>query len=317
MIKVEMHGRLGNQMFQYAAARALQKKVDQKLVFSFRSVLNENDKEGNMGWGDDLQYLNVKPYRTYTGKRPLLFFNGRKKQIMWSLIYYLSYKPLLLKDPYDFHKIYKRQLNWARILGNHGVWWLKFGYYPFKSNYKGDYFLNGGFEDSRYFNDIRNDLISEFTPKASLTSDQLDLVTTLEQSNSVCLSIRHFVLKDKKRNEIFNVCDTEYYKKAISIICKKVQNPIFYICSDDLDWVIENFDFINKYNIIFENSANRPEVKLYLMTKCRHFIIPNSTFSWWAQYLGSYSDKMVIGPANWYNISNYDSPLIGKDWIKI
>lgn len=317
MIKVEMHGRLGNQMFQYATARALQKQVNQEMVFSFRTVLNENDKEGGTGWGDDLRYLNVKPYKIYKSKYPLLFFKSPVKSVVLSLLYYLNYKPVLLKHPYDFQRIYKKQLKWAKFLDKYGIWWLKLGYYPFKRKYKGNYFLNGGFEDIRYFNEIRKELISEFTPKASLTSGQLNLITKLENSNSVCLSIRHFVLKDKERNKIFNVCDIEYYKKAISLICQKIHNPLFYICSDDLKWVKSNFNFIRKYNVIFEDSVNRPEVKLYLMTKCHHFIIPNSTFSWWAQYLGNHSDKIVIGPSKWYNISNYNSSLIEKNWIKI
>ena len=79
MIRYEMHGRLGNQMFQYATARALQNKVNQEMVFSFRSVLNEKDKEGSVGWGDDLQYLNVKPYKIYKGKKSLLFFKSSIK----------------------------------------------------------------------------------------------------------------------------------------------------------------------------------------------------------------------------------------------
>ncbi|MDY2630917.1 MAG: alpha-1,2-fucosyltransferase [Clostridium sp.] len=317
MIRVEMHGRLGNQMFQYATARALQNKVNQEMVFSFRSVLNEKDKEGSVGWGDDLQYLNVKPYKIYKGKKSLLFFKSSIKQIVLTLMYYLSYKPLLLNDPYNFQQVYEKQLKWAKLLNRYGIWWFKFGYYPFESKYKGNYLLNGGFEDSRYFNKIRNELILEFTPKKALTSSQLDLITVLKESNSVCLSIRHFVLKDKERNKVFNVCDINYYKKAISVICKKVKNPVFYICSDDLEWVKNKFDFLNDYNVIFEDSKERPEIKLYIMTQCHHFIVSNSTFSWWAQYLGNYSNKIVVGPSKWYNIPNYVSPLVEKSWIKI
>lgn len=316
MIKVEMHGRLGNQMFQYATARRLQEKTRQKLLFSFREVLNEKDKEGDTGWKDDLKYLNVKPYSVYKGKHSLLFFKSSLRQIVVTLIFYLNYKPILIKKPYDFTAIYNKQIKWAKLLNRYGIWWLKLGYYPFNNRYKGNYLLNGGFESSSFFDDIKPKLISEFTPKIPLNEKQNNMISRLKNCNSVCLSIRHFVLKDKEENQIFNVCDKNYYLRAIAEIYKRVEKPIFYICSDDQKWVKNTFNFSNQ-DVIFEDETDKPWIKLYIMTKCHNFIIPNSTFSWWAQYLSTYSNKIVIGPARWYNISNYKSPLIEDSWIKI
>ena len=73
MIKIETHGRLGNQLFQYAAARSLQLKTGQELLFSFREVINEADQEGGSGWEDALKYFNVAQYRTYSKKTISLF----------------------------------------------------------------------------------------------------------------------------------------------------------------------------------------------------------------------------------------------------
>ena len=71
MIYVEMHGRLGNQMFQYAAARALQEKNNQPIMLSFRKVIGANT-EGTAGWENSLKYFNVKPCEYYMGKKSLV-----------------------------------------------------------------------------------------------------------------------------------------------------------------------------------------------------------------------------------------------------
>ena len=56
--------------------------------------------------------------------------------------------------------------------------------------------------------------------------------------------------------------------------------------------------------------------KLRLMSACKHFVVSNSTFSWWTQYLSKSENKIVVSPSRWFN-NDYESPLIGKDWIKI
>lgn len=312
MINVEMHGRLGNQLFQYAAARSLQEKVKQPLFFSFRTVEGENDKEGKSGWEDSLKKFKVKEYGTYYGNKSILFLNTSFMQKIIGLLYYFSYKPILLKSEFEFETLYLHQKKWQRLLNKFGIQWLKQGYYNYETVYKHKtYVLNGGFESKRYFDDIKDLLRLEIVPIQELTSKDEELIKVLQSTNSVCISIRHFKLSDKKRENIYNVCTTNYYKTAINEIKKMVENPIFYICSDDQEWVRENFEF-NDCKIIYENSENDVAVKLYLMTKCRNFIISNSTFSWWAQYLGDYAKKIVISPSKWYN-SDFQSDLLNDD----
>ena len=142
------------------------------------------------------------------------------------------------------------------------------------------------------------------------------MIEYLKSVNSVCISIRHFSLENKKREQIFDVCDIEYYKKAIKKIQENVSKPVFYICSNDQEWVKQNFDF-GENNIIYENANNKVAIKLYLMTKCKHFIISNSTFSWWAQYLGTYEKKIVISPSKWYNSEFMSDLLNDEEFIKL
>lgn len=316
MINVEMHGRLGNQLFQYAAARSLQEKTKQPLLFSFRTVFNEQDKEGNIGWEDSLKDFNVKPYQTYKGKKSVLFLNTTMFQKIIGLIYYFMYKPILLKDEFNFQKLYKYQIKWQNLLSKNGIWWLKQGYYSYSLSKNKTYVLNGGFESKKYFDEIRPLLIDEITPIHEIHNEEKQMIEYLKSVNSVCISIRHFSLENKKREQIFDVCDIEYYKKAIKKIQENVSKPVFYICSNDQEWVKQNFDF-GENNIIYENANNKVAIKLYLMTKCKHFIISNSTFSWWAQYLGTYEKKIVISPSKWYNSEFMSDLLNDEEFIKL
>ena len=90
-------------------------------------------------------------------------------------------------------------------------------------------------------------------------------------------------------------------------------DPVFYVSSNDQNWVKNNIDFSGS-EVIYEKSDELAHNKLGIMKACRHFIISNSTFSWWAQYLGEYDNKIVISPTKWYN-NKFESPLIDKDWI--
>ena len=54
------------------------------------------------------------------------------------------------------------------------------------------------------------------------------------------------------------------------------------------------------------------------MTNCKHFIIPNSSFGWWAAWLANFSKKIVVAPKKWFSDSNINTKdLIPDDWIRI
>ncbi|RHT51369.1 alpha-1,2-fucosyltransferase [Ruminococcus sp. AM29-26] len=317
MINVEMHGRLGNQLFQYAAARSLQEKVHQPMLFSFRTVENESDKEGNCGWEDSLKKFKVKDYITYTGNKSVLFLETSFFQKIVGLLYYTFYKPILINNQFDFTALYRCQIKWQKFLNRCGIRWLKQGYFDYNEVVSNKtYILNGGFESRKYFDDIRELLCSEIVPIKEIDKNTRSTIDYLQAIDSVCISIRHFKLADKKREEIYNVCSLKYYEKAINTMKNMVKEPVFYVCSNDQEWVRANFNF-DHCKVIYENSENDVAVKLYLMTKCKHFIISNSTFSWWAQYLGYYDDKIVIAPQKWYN-NDFESALLDDDtFIKI
>jgi hypothetical protein len=94
----------------------------------------------------------------------------------------------------------------------------------------------------------------------------------------------------------------EYYKAAIEKICQLVEAPHFYVFTNDLDWTKEHLAIYP--NMVFVDHSNFKDADLFdfhLMSQCKHNVIANSTFSWWAAWLNSNSDKQVVAPSQWYN----------------
>ena len=308
MIYLEMHGRLGNQMFQYAAAKALQIETNQSIGISFRKVIGANS-EGTVGWNNSLEDFCVGSYSTIDDCKNLFKKLNSLKKIL-CIIYAVSYKPYMK----NIQRWYQYQLKWCPLLDKFGIRWLANGYYKFCYTQEKDILLNGAFEAPQYFDNIRNILINEFQPKEDRLEKNKKLYCEIESENSVCVSLRHFKLEGQQKR-LYEVCSREYYRSAIKEMKRKVSDPHFIFFSDDIEWIKEVIDTTGlSYSI--ETKNNPVWEKLRLMYSCKHFIIPNSTFAWWAQYLGRYDNKVVISPAKWFNDA-FESPLIDPRWIRI
>ena len=136
------------------------------------------------------------------------------------------------------------------------------------------------------------------------------LLADIKQSESVCVHIR---LGDYlKYAAIYDVLVPDYYEKGIEYIKNKVREPKFFVFSDEPDKAKLRLAFLE--NAVFINHHNPGYEDLRLMMNCKHFIIPNSTFSWWAQYLCRNPNKIVIAPKKWFNGLPYCDILM-ENWI--
>ena len=160
---------------------------------------------------------------------------------------------------------------------------------------------------------MRPVLLQEFTPKQPPLARNAQLYDVISQPNTVCVSVRRgdFLSHEYKSN--FYVCTPDYYQRAILSICKQIDNPIFIFFSDDIDWVRNNMR-VDGYPCYYERGDDPLWEKLRLMYSCHHFIIPNSTFAWWAQYLGQRRGKIVICPDRWFANPEWHSNLINDDF---
>lgn len=160
---------------------------------------------------------------------------------------------------------------------------------------------------------IEDELREQFSIKDEPGAANREMLSEISACNAVCVHIRR---GDYLLYPQYMVCDEEYYKKAIAQASAELENPVFYIfsnCHEDIEWIKANYHF--NANIRYVDLDNPDYEELRLMTACKHFIICNSTFSWWAAALGNAAgaNKRVWAPALWFKgAENVDIAL--KDW---
>lgn len=147
----------------------------------------------------------------------------------------------------------------------------------------------------------------------------LRLKKEIEECESVAIHVRKG--KDyQSRIWYQNTCSMDYYRKAILLIKEKLQHPKFYVFTDNVEWVKENFHDI-EYTLVEGNPADGYgcHFDMQLMSLCKHNIISNSTYSWWSAFLNRNPEKVVIAPEIWFNPDSCDEfrsdRALCKGWI--
>ena len=316
MIYLEMYGRCGNQMFRYAAARAMQLKYypNELMVINFQQI--EKAHAVDPTFVNILDDFNVVKYETYKKKgNPLLNETCYIQKIVGGL-YYIGLKKF---SPEQMNEQYSYQKRWGKVLNWLGLYWFRTGYItPYKSNMRNK-FLSGAFESPQYFDEFKEIIKKELSPVHAPIEKNSELYRIINNTNSVCLSVRRgdFASADpqyKTVHDLHYVCNISYFERAIRKAKELIHDPTFIVFSDDINWARDNV--FTGGTTYYENGSDPVWEKIRLMSMCRHFILSNSTFCWWAQYLSESNDKIVICPDRWFN-NDYQSPLIDDSWIKI
>jgi len=114
--------------------------------------------------------------------------------------------------------------------------------------------------------------------------------------------------------EFGSVCDVSYYRSAIELIERKIENPRFFIFTNDrkhAERVLPEKVLTEALIVSDDWYVADPGYDLFLMSECTHFIIANSTYSWWGARLGNKPGKIVIVPAKW------NGEICPPDWIRV
>ncbi len=178
-------------------------------------------------------------------------------------------------------------------------------------------FLRGYWQSHLYFAHSREDIVRNFTFSRPISEKDTYLFDVISGENSICVHVRR---GDYVTNPIYKktfvVQESEYYRQAEGEIASRVRNPKFYVFSDDSEWAQDNLRFNSPTTVVSGQHHRADWEELRLMMACKHFIIANSTFSWWAAWLGRHPDKVVIAPTKWrHGISQPPRDLIPKEWI--
>ena len=171
-------------------------------------------------------------------------------------------------------------------------------------------YLDGYWSSPQYFNKI------DFTFNDECLTQSNDLLFNIQNTNSVMLNIRR---SDFLNNNFHGTYGKEYILKGINKLKLQFTDLKFFIFSDDIEWCKDNLhDIPNSTIVTHEHKGNKFYNYFLLMSECKHFIIPNSTFAWWAAYLSKNKNKKVLYPEIWLKAFNSDCKLLyfGLDWEK-
>lgn len=282
---VMLHGGLGNQMFQYAFYLFLENNgLPSKYCTSLFEIQNAHN-------GFEL-------YRVF----------GIKKNN--SPIYLFLLKTL----SFFYHR--KRFHLISSLLSRVGLNYITEINGKIPPYYNGIYY--GYWQSSIIVDNVVTEIHRRFRFRIiNLTSACKEFEKKILNSKcSVSIHIRRGDFLDETNVSIYgNICTLSYYKKAISEINSRFKDITYYIFTNDYKWVTKNFNLENS-EIVTCNTGRDSWQDMYLMSKCSHNIIANSTFSWWGAYLNNNPNKIVIAPSKFTNIDN-PKDIYPNGWIKI
>lgn len=281
-------GGLGNQMFQYAFGRSLSLSLQVPLIL-------------------DPLHLNHPTKDSCSRKYGLDIFNCN---------------PVLLSEEqyYQLFNCYSNSIKrWWQRLKRHKPPVL------YKENQKfvdpniskihDHFYLIGYWQSERYFHQYMAQIKSDFAFKTSFPPNVLSLARKIKECNSVCIHVRR---GDTLNNPLSHNLDTDYYQRAIKALRQSIPNLYFFVFSDDIFWCKKNLQLTSTIYVSDKFPHLTDKIDFQLMTLCKHFIIPNSTFAWWAAWLAEFPEKKVYVPDPWHiNPALVDTFICPAHWIKI
>jgi Glycosyl transferase family 11 len=294
MVVVQLTGGLGNQLFQYAAAKALSLHHETGLLLDVSSFLRE-----------ELPDLEVpRDFELYN-------FEGVTEKT-------INAAELVSDKKFSF----LTEKRFERLLPKYRRSVFKEPFYHFDVNFfksRHSVFLKGGWQSFKYFNKYSTEIAAALQLKKSIVSNVVK--TEAANSNEGVVSV-HVRRGDYLRKPIIlewhGIMDKEYYAAAFEQIAKKTSIKKVLYFSDEPDWVARELLPLMPGEIVSNTIAATQYEDFYLMQHCSHNIVANSSFSWWAAYLNPNPDKIVIAPKRWFNKAPYDTKdLIPENWIRI
>lgn len=282
MLIIRLIGGIGNQLFQYAFGKYIEKTTGQEVFFNVDSYLKIN-KERRCELKQLLPTLRVSDRKYEFVKHNGI---GKKLWIQWEF----------------------------RNRRAHYVPEKKYGTVSFHPLHI--YFLDGYWQWLPIVESVSKEMTDLFAQRQALPPPVAAIREELVKAEKIpiALHVRRGDYLDAKNLKIYGVCDSTYYYRAVGYFREKLPGFKLYIFSDDINWVEDNlfFDDVMYVRLPEELPAYW---SIYLMSLCSHNIISNSSFSWWAAFLNRHPGKIVIAPKQWLRSS--DETLALPAWIKL
>jgi len=297
MLIARITGGIGNQLFQYAFARSLSIRLNQKfkLDLSWYRNYHKFEEESNPNAATKRTYL-LNKFNVKENLLNPLYFSISHRLNNNSILNKFKKYPLL--NNFTYSTITESELDISKIQTLKNV------------------YLSGFWQKNDLFEEYSDLIREEFVLNNKLSVENDNFLNKIVQSNSVAIHIRRGDLLSRPVAVADQPYSTnKYYFDSIDIIKEKLKNPELFVFSDDINWVNNNFKF-DLPTIFIDNDG--PDYEHFnLMCNCKHHVIANSTFSWWAAWLNNYQDKIIISPKWWYRdpVKNESIIRIPQDWI--
>jgi hypothetical protein len=285
-------GGLGNQMFQYAAGRAISWKRGTALFLDVSAF-----EDYGLHQGFELQ-------RIFNCSAEIATESDMRRILSW------QYSPCI-----------RRQLvrpGLSRLRRKGFVVEPHFRYWQGIEDIPQDCYLMGYWQSEKYFAEAAEQIRAEFTFRLAMTQRNAELSKQISQVSAVSLHVRRGDYANNPQTlATHGLCSPDYYRASIGYIADHVQQPHFFIFSDDIAWVRNHLPIDFPHEYIDHNRGAESYNDMRLMSMCKHHIIANSSFSWWGAWLNPKADKVVIAPKRWFAHSGSTQDLIPESWVRL
>ena len=290
-VLVRLDGGLGNQLFEYAAGRAVALQTGRTLLLDPSPIARRPHGRSYELHAFAIEERFVAPWELAAIRAA---HSPRLPAIVRQAVRRVSPRSwTLLRDP--------------------GT-----GFDPSLANVPGNVILEGGWQYADYARQIAPQLRRELVPRFPLSQKLAAVAQAIGSSQSVCLHVRRGdYVSDPTVHSVHGVQPADYFNAAARLIAERVRDPVFFVFSEDLDWAESQLSLPGRHWFVRESAGLPPSADHRLMSGCRHFIISNSTYSWWAAWLGTAPEKIVIAPRRWFQSATAPAGLIPPEWITI
>ena len=290
MIIIKLSGGLGNQMFQYALGRHLAYKRECTLK------------------------LDITSYPDIVGRK----FCIDNFKIQGNIIPDINLAAIKILTQHNLFGKIMRSIPAIKNLSIHVVREKTKKYDPNLLKTDGSLYVIGYWQSEKYFLEIRDIILKEFVPNSSLTPMNQALFDQILSTEAVSLHIRRGdYISNPRTREFHGELPIEYYRSAIQYILDRKPNVHIFVFSDDIFWSKAHLDISNQVTWVPKGPEERDYEHLFLMTKCKHNIIANSSFSWWGAWLSRNPDKIVIAPRTWFRKKLYSEDIVPASWVRL
>jgi hypothetical protein len=295
-VATRMLGGLGNQLFQYAAGRALATRLRTRLILDCSATAGAERPfvlDRYLIDADVIRDARGKPHARH------LRLPGAWGRRMSDLFH--DHIPTTYRIDGHRYKVFGEK-QW-------------FTCDPIFDKLSGSIYLDGYWQSFRYFEAVADIIRREIRPAWPLLDTNLAWLARIETTNSVSLHVRRGdYLRHPGSDPL--VCARSYYESALQHVSQVLQSPQIFVFSDDMAWCREIF-VEPDITFVDTNGPDGAADDLRLMAACRHHIIANSSLSWWGAWLAGHSEQVVIAPRPWQPGMTSDADLLPEDWVKL